>query len=182
MDHDEKYLMNTSNSPLIVPLRKGGVLEFAAQGDPAKGDYVFADYEILRDPGVRDALKRGFIVTVDQDPEEISVEHAAELAQRAHEARQAERARVTAVLDTTPQDRGMVGVECIGPGARPTLNCGATVLRKAAVDGEIPPLCSKHQSLAPEYVLTEHGSPGEGASGETPGPVRKVWTRVSVAR
>lgn len=79
------------------------------------------------------------------------------------------------------QDNDIVGLVCIGPDQRGNQGqCGAQVLMRSAKKNEIPPLCPRHQSLAPLFTLTESGSKGEGATPSRAGTVSREWRQAQV--
>lgn len=170
--------------PLRVQNLEANMTVFAKQvnGDPFRvqfsahghsGDTQRVPLALCEDIDFLNALESGVLKIVD-GPEEI-VEALQFETERVRAEREASAAKSTDLLDRR-QDRDIVGVTCIGPApAGRSGNCGRSLIQSAKQQGEVPPLCSEHQSLAPTYHLVETGSKGEGATESRDGVVRREW-------
>lgn len=83
-------------------------------------------------------------------------------------------ARVAQSIDRQ-QDNDMVMVECIGPNPSGRGQCGQGVPIRSRQRDKKPPLCSTHDGLRNQFVLTENVNAPLDNDGKTP----QVWKRVT---
>lgn len=172
-------IRNRRKNSVVLPMPGRPPLTFMPNGDPASGDLATIDDAEVSTAAIQDAIRQGLIEIV---PEE---EHDAAYAQADGVVDRMTEDLVGDAMGTIErkQDRDLIGTLCIGPGPRPGLTCGATILRASAdvKKGDAPPLCGKHESLSAEYYQTEV-QVARAESGVDDGPVtQKVWKRVEMA-
>lgn len=164
-------IRNTLPNSAILSVRGHDALIFAGRGDAAGQDYQMVDDDLLKTPEFIRARRSGALEAVAEERMEDVLAHQDE-SSRVATQQAAEAAE--GVLHRTV-DRTMVGVTCIGPGARPTLTCEAPVVMSAA-QKDLPPLCGNHAHLANQYFLTEVEAQKEDGT-----PITKsVWRKVEV--
>ena len=176
---------------LTVKNREPNATVFSKQvnGDPLRVTFAAAGHEgdtqrvpvaLAEDIDFLNALENG-VLEVTGGPQDL-VEALQFETERARKAREAEASKVSEVLDRR-QDRDILGQTCIGPA--PTGregSCNRPLIQSAKQQGEVPPLCSQHIHLAPNFYLAEAGSKGEGATETRDGVVRREWRQVEVDR
>lgn len=80
---------------------------------------------------------------------------------------------------TRRRDNDVLSFSCLGPGPNGRGACGNQVLIAAKDKAAVPPLCTIHKTLAPEFAYTTTGSLGDGASSSARDAVREEWKRVT---
>lgn len=174
-------LVRNSERNATVFSKNGVSIIWAASGDPMGGDLQRVPDDLQNDVDFLNSVERGILIVEDATDssvlEKIRSQSAAFLTRRDQAA-----TSVASTLDRR-QDRDITQVSCIGP----ALNgrggvCGADVLQRAAASGDIPPLCSRHESLAPNFYLAESGSAGENATERIAGKVSKQWKQIAPVR
>ena len=167
-------LVRNTEANATVFSKRGTSIVWAPSGDPMGGDLQRVPDDLQDDVDFLNSVERGLLVIESASNPEVLDKIAAQ-----SQVFQARRAQATSSVEASldrRQDRDITQVSCIGP----ALNgrggeCGAPVLQRAAAVGEIPPLCSRHESLASQFYLAESGSPGENATESTPGAVKRQW-------
>lgn len=174
-----KILVNNTRKRVIVPMGdKTPSVVLMPSGDITGGDMVPIDTSAAESSSVYQAVRTGKVSVRDSDEDmsTLLAEREQALSEKRDEAAGKTAEAVESVMERT-QDRDLVGSECIAPSAaNPNLPCGASVVRPNAVNGAEPPLCSRHASMAGQYVATEVG-PKEGAL--SAGPAQTQWTRIA---
>lgn len=164
---------NTERNATVFS-KQGNSIVWAAAGDPMGNDLQRVPDALKDDVDFLNSLERGILVIEDATDTAVM-----EQIQRQSTVFQARREQAASHVEETidrRQDRDITQVACIGPHPNGRGGeCGAPVLQRAAMAGEVPPLCSRHESLAPQYYLAESGSPGENATEKTAGKVSKQW-------
>lgn len=134
------------------PVKKISV-EWAGAGDPNGEDLQQVPDEIVTGSAAFiKTLQRGILVV-----EEASEETKAVLDKQtsSFRARQEQAAQVASSTMDQQARNDLISVDCIGPNARGTGSCGDPVpVREKDLDAK-PPLCPKHKSLEPQYVVEE---------------------------
>lgn len=179
--------------PLLVRNHASDTTLFAKKGQPTvqwapAGDLMGDDVqrcpaEWVEDIDFLNSVDRGLLSIIEEGstPEAVAQIKAHRGSfQAEHDAA---KAKIEGSLDRR-QDRDLLGVECIGPAesGRAGLTCGEPVLVRAKAKDEVPPLCPKHESLAPNFYLVQQGSKGEGedAANGRDGKITKVWKRTEM--
>lgn len=132
-------------------------LEFQAAGDPGGGDLQYVSEELTTAPAVVKAIQHG-VLALESDALSPDVADAfqrqMQLAQRQRERAEAE---IADAIDR-PENRDIVGENCVGPGEKPGVQCGTSVPQREKAMADIAPLCAKHRHLAMEYTRVEDNS------------------------
>jgi hypothetical protein len=129
-------------------------MEWQAKGDPSGGDYQYVSEDVVATPAFAKAIQHGVLAV---DPDEMSPEVAQAFTRQMEVAkdRQARAAQeIAKSLDRT-DNRDIITISCVGPGDVKGSPCGAPVAVREMTASERVPLCTRHQSLAPEYIPTE---------------------------
>jgi hypothetical protein len=125
--------------------------EWFGAGDVDERDILEVPEAMATNPHFRKAVARGILKVEEGDEDVIaSVNRAGEKWQQRQLARRNE---IEAQMDRQ-EDRSMVVVPCMGPGARGS-TCGASVFEREATKGSRPPLCQAHQHLTTNFVQVE---------------------------
>lgn len=167
---------NTSNSPCVFS-KKDVTITWAISGDPMGNDLQRVPDILADDVDFLNSIDRGLLTVESGSDQEVVDKIAAQARVVVRSDDVAAAAAHEAVMDRR-QDRDLISVPCIGP----ALNgrggeCDQSVLVRSANRGDVPSLCPKHESLAPQFYLIDSGSKGEGATENRPGQVTKVWKR-----
>lgn len=156
---------NTEAGPTVFSVPENNIqLEWQGAGDPAGGDVQYVPDALLKDVQFSKMIRRGlFTIETDAQAEQsIEAQNAAYQSSKSAASASA----LSAIEVTTNND--LVQVSCIGPANKGHGTCGEPVAVKEKALADAPALCSRHSSLAPQYVLTEvDGKP--------------VWTRTTLA-
>lgn len=161
------YARNNQAGPTVLSSDPKGThsVEWQGKGDPNGGDVQPIPEEVQNTVAYTRALRRGIIV-------EVSGEEAVDAFDRQRDdwdrrTAGAASAATSSIEHTTNND--IVATKCIGPDTRGQGACGADVTVRDAQKGEVPPLCSRHEELAPQYVPSDEM---EGTK------IVRKWTRV----
>lgn len=171
-------IRNKKKQSVILPLRGQEPLIFMPAGDPTRSDVLMVEDAVVESVGLKEAIRRGLLEIVPESEVDAVLTHQ-DVAMDVQQS--------TAPLDATierRQNRDLIAATCIGPGARPGMECGATLIRPSAEvkNGDAPPLCSSHESLSATYYQTEVQVEGRSEDGVESGPVTtKVWKRMEMA-
>lgn len=170
-------IRNKKKNSVIIPITGHEPIVLMPLGDANGGDVVMVEPDVAGTVRVKEALRRNLIEFVTEDDyEEVVARADAHLADS-----EAAVSEATEAVVERKQNRDLISSTCIGPGARETLTCGATVIQSQEVKrGDAPPLCSQHEHLAPNYYQTEVQVESD-VDGPDQGPVtKKVWKRVEM--
>ena len=153
---------------------------WAAHGDPMGNDEQRCPDSFAEDVDFLKSLDVGLLVVVSSDKPEL-MERLVRQSEQYQQRQEASVARQAGIIDRK-QDRDLISIECIGPNpnGRGVDLCGASVLVRAASKGDVPPLCPRHLSLAPNFYATNAGSRGEGATDTAPGKTSVVWKQAEI--
>lgn len=174
-------LLVQNNASNVTIFSKGDTtIIWSPEGDPMGGDLQRCPDSYADDIDFLKSLDVGLLKVISADKPEM-MERLERQSQQYQERTQAAEARQEAVMDRKA-DRDIIAVTCIGPNTngRGLELCGAAVLVKAAAKGEVPPLCPRHQSLAPRFYSVPTGSKGEGATENSPGKVSTTWKQAEM--
>lgn len=170
---------NAKRTKTLLPIHGQPSLVWEPNGDPNGGDVIQVPDDVGTNIDFMNAVQRGTFVIEDADDPEM-LERIQKRINYTKDRQAQAQAETEASIDRR-QERDIVSRPCLGPGSRPGQDCGEAVLMRASALAEHPPLCSRHESMAPQFVLTEKGSKGESAS-RTPADVTRHWQRVSVTQ
>ena len=170
---------NHANNPTIFAKGETTII-WQAKGDPMGNDVQRCPDAFADDVDFLKSLDVGLLVCTHSDKPELMERLVRSSAQ--YQERQESAAKHHAGLLDRKQDRDIVSIPCVGPNlnGRGVGTCEASVLVRAAKQGEVPPLCPRHEALAPNFYLTTGGSRGEGATDTTPGKTSAVWKQAEV--
>lgn len=159
---------NTEAGPTVfTDTSKNIALEWAGAGDPSGEDVQQVPADILENVSFMRSLQRGIFVVEEATPEVQAILDRQTATWRSRRE-QAEQASADSIDVEANND--LVTLPCIGPSQRGTGECGEPVPVKDKARDEKPPLCSRHASLAPQYVVSETDQIVDGK------PVKK-WSR-----
>ncbi len=171
---------NAGSSQTIFAKKNQPTVIWQPYGDPSGQDVQRVPNDWAEDIDFLNSLDAGLLEIVE---DESDPEVAAKIAKQRESFRarqQALAAQVESSIDRK-QDRDIIQVVCIGPhpNGRGNEECGAPVLVRRAQQGDVPPLCPRHQRLAPEFYLVQSGSKGEGeaAAEGRASEIKRVWKR-----
>lgn len=158
---------NTEGGPTVLSdLRTKEYVEWQGAGDPTGADVQAVPEEFLQNVNFLRAVQRGILV-IENAEDNPEITQAIE-RQNAAWARRREEAKKSAEDSIDQQaNNDLITTECI------LQACTNVVTLKEKQKNEKPPLCSTHESLAPQFV------PVDDVSGDTEGAIRK-WNRVTV--
>lgn len=162
---------NTEPGPSVFtdPVTKIQV-EWQGRGDPGGEDIQQVPDDLVQNVSFLKAINRGVFEVV-----EASDETKEALARQSSTWRERQDAAAQASAEAIDQqaNNDILSVPCIGPGAKGVGECGEPVPVREKTMDEKPPLCSRHQGLAPQYVFTQGDQLVEGK------PVSH-WQRMTV--
>lgn len=165
--------------PLIVRNAKNNAVVFSegditltwtAAGDQSGNDTQWAPDAIANYPSFLESVARGVLVVEEADDDLLAKIH--KFTQRRPGVRRLSEqgdglAGLNAVIDRS-QDKDITTGVCIEPG------CGTPILTTVKMIEDKPPLCDRHEVLAPYYSISESGSRGEGN-------LTKTWAKLPIA-
>lgn len=124
-------------------------VRWMGRGDKNGEDIQAVPDEILSTVQFRNALRKHILEIVPEDDPAAGV--AEELQQTAFEQRmQSSEAAAAAVIDM-PLANEMLQFACTAPGAATGSFCGESLMMKASAIEERPALCTRHESLLPQF-------------------------------
>ena len=167
---------NTSNSPAVFS-KKDVTVTWAISGDPMGLDLQRVPDILADDVDFLNSIDRG-LLTIESGSDQAIVDKIAAQARVVVRSDNAAAAAAHEAIMDRRQDRDLISIPCVGP----ALNgrggdCDQSVLVRSANRGDVPPLCSHHVSLAPQFYLVYSCSKAEGAAGNKAAPVPHVRTR-----
>lgn len=130
-------------------------LTFEAADDPSGGDCQYVpEATAVNSPAIVKAILHEILETI----EAFSPEAQQSFQQQMTVAKAQRERAAQAVQDSLLRDneRDMIGVHCIGPGATAGTKCDVAIPMKAEAIRSVPPLCARHRDLAPQYIPTDH--------------------------
>lgn len=160
-----------------VVYAKGDIeLRWTAAGDPSGNDVQWAPDEIINNPDFLETLARGVLVVEEADDDvmaKITKFVSRRSGIRPLSAQADNPAGLNVVIDRS-QDKDLTMGTC--------LECGTPVLTTVKLNGDKPPLCNRHEALAPYYSLTESGSQGDAATNDRSarGSLTRTWTKAQI--
>lgn len=130
-------------------------LTFEAAGDPGGGDCQYIpESTAVNSPPIVKAILHEILETVDQFSPEAQQSFQQQMAVAKQQRERASQAVQDSLL--RENERDMIGVHCIGPGATSASKCDVPIPMKAEAIRSTPPLCARHRELAPQYIPTDH--------------------------
>jgi len=164
-------IRNTQSGPTVFTDKHTETsIEWQGKGDVSGGDIQVVPDSLLDNVNFMRVIARGILVTETADK---SIEQALSVHRAAWEQKEEAQKRHSQMTIENAEKKDFVSTACIGPSARGTGECGEPVPVRETQVGEKPPLCSKHEMLASQYVVTETE---EIKNGEA----LKQWNRVHV--
>lgn len=127
-------------------------VEWQGAGDTNGEDVQQVPDELINNVSFLKAIQRGVFEVVEAT-DEIKAKLEQQTSSWKNRQEEAEKASVDAIDQQANND--LVTVPCIGPNQRGAGECGEPVPVREKTKDEKPPLCSRHQGLAPQYVVTE---------------------------
>lgn len=169
---------NTKAQPVVLSSDPKGTefVEWAPLDDPTGNDVQIIPEVIARSAQFARLLQKGIVEIVQADDsymEAVNKQRAAFDARLAGPKASAEQSMVRETQNN------LVSTRCIGPDARGTGQCVNHLPVRAKNKDERPPLCSTHESLAPQYISYEEEVP-VSEQNENQGPTRKKWSRSTI--
>jgi hypothetical protein len=162
---------NTTSGPLVFSVPKDGIaLEWQAMGDATGEDYQQVPDELVNNVAFLKNIQRGTLV-IEEAPE--ALQEMIDKQTASFDARTTKAAEAAASAIDQKADNDLITLPCIGPNQRGSGECGQPVPVKERTKWEHPPLCDRHKSLAPQYVMTEGETLVEGRA-------EKHWHRAGV--
>lgn len=149
---------NTLDTHLVLTLEEGSAshLYWGPSGDPEGADVQIVGEDAASAAQFQRLVASGAVVVEGQDFE-MDQAVAAHMT-RQNELAAAARAKAAAAVEATvirESDKDLLGETCIGPNSRGNGHCGDPVAVAANERGKVPPLCTRHKSLALQYVAVE---------------------------
>lgn len=146
---------NTEGGPTVLSdLKSKEYVEWAGANDPNGADVQPVPEEFLNNVNFLRCVQRGILV-IENPEDNPEVTAAIERQNAAWQARR-EQAKKNAEATIDHQaNNDLVSVQCVGPGGRGG-QCENTVPVKDKQRADKPPLCSTHESLAPQYVRNDN--------------------------
>jgi hypothetical protein len=126
-------------------------VEWAAYKDPSGDDIQFIPEEVLASVAFKKALARG-VVELLEDESDPEVVLALGKQVDAFKRRQEGAKETAEALIEKPTTRDTVRAFCVGPDTRGTGTCEEAVAISEKLLKDVPPLCTRHQNLAHQYV------------------------------
>jgi hypothetical protein len=164
---------NNELGPTVLTVGKEHAFEWKGKGDPNGEDVQHLPDTILEDVNFVKALNKG-VFTV----EEANEGNLASIARQGESFRERMAAQQQAAMDSIDQEANndLVQLDCIGPSPRGNGACGASVMVKDKNRDQAPALCSIHESLASQYIITETDTIGDD------GRTSKTWQRMTLGQ
>lgn len=158
---------NTEGGPTVLSdLRTKEYVEWQGAGDPMGADVQAVPEEFLQNVNFLRAVQRGILVIENaEDNPEVLQAIERQNAAWAHRRKQAQKSAEDSIDQQANND--IITTECI------VKACTNVVSLKEKERNAKPPLCSTHESMAPQYV------PVDDVSGDTDGAVRR-WNLVTL--
>jgi hypothetical protein len=146
-------------------------VEWQPVGDPMGGDVQIVPEVIARSAQFAKLVGKGIIDLIGADED---YKAAMDKQREAFEKRlSGAAAQANATLLQT-NDNDMLSISCMGPDSRGTDGkCGTAVPVRAKTQHDKPVLCSNHEDLIGQFILTEKQEPGQPE-------VTKVWSRMQM--
>lgn len=160
---------NTEGGPTVLSdLRTKEYVEWQGAGDPSGADVQAVPEEFLQNVNFIRAVQRGILV-IENAEDNPEVTEAIERQNKAwaYRREQAQKSAEDSIDQQANND--IVTTDCIAPA------CSNVVTLKEKQKNERPPLCSTHESMAPQYVPIDDVS---GGNAEDSAP--RKWNRVTV--
>lgn len=146
-------------------------VEWGAYGDPDGNDVQYIPTEIADSVPFRRALSRGVIELVGDETDKDVAESLLRQVD-AFKRRQAGAVEQAESLIERPANNDSIMLFCVGPDSRGNAGkCQQPVPVKATQKDAVPPLCTMHRLLAPQFVSTVVIDNGES---------KTQWTQVSL--
>ena len=153
---------NTTQGPNVFhDSQSGSEVTWQGAGDVMGGDVQPVPVSFLESHDFLKALNKGSLI-IEGGPDEVLEEISEYLkdpglrAQAAANA-QALAAQRSATLEhiENKANNDIVSVKCLGPSARGNGECGVEIPVRDIAQGEKPPLCNAHASLASQFIPVE---------------------------
>lgn len=132
-------------------------LEFQAAGDFGGNDVQYISEELAASPACVKAIMHGVLELEDDIMNPDVAQSFQQQMQVATKQREQAAAQVAQSIDR-PENRDLVGENCVGPGDRPGAPCGAPVAMRDRANQDTAPLCDRHRDLTMQYVRVEDNS------------------------
>jgi hypothetical protein len=163
---------NTTQGPLVFSVPQENIaLEWQAAGDPSGEDFQQVPDALVENVAFLKNIQRGVLEVVEA-PEALkeAIEKQTSAFQRRTQVAE------DAARDAIDQqaDNDLVTLPCVGPSGRGGGECGEAVPVRERTKWEKPALCSKHASMANQYVMTETDKLVDGKA-------EKRWHRAGVS-
>lgn len=162
---------NNEPGPTVLTVDKDNAFEWKGKGDPNGEDLQHLPDSVAENVNFMKAVNRGIftIEEASEDTKALLEKQGSSFRERMEAQRQAS----AASLDQEANN-DLVQVDCIGPSARGIGQCGAPAMVKDKKRDEKPPLCSAHEGLAHEFVVTDTDTLDDD------GKTKKTWQRMTV--
>lgn len=147
-------VQNLQAGPTVLSNGKDLNLEWQGKDDPSGNDVQYVPDDVVTKVEFITAVRKGIFKVINPS-EEVSQMLAGQDA--SYRARQdAIDAAARAAIDPEVHN-DLISLPCIGPANRGLGTCGDPVTVREKDQDKAPVLCTRHASLAPEYVQIETG-------------------------
>lgn len=145
-------------------------VEWGAAGDLDGNDIQYIPEAVLTCVAFQKALARGVVEIVQEESDPMVAEAITRQVESFRRRQDGARAQAESMIDR-PEDRSGIMMFCVGPDSRGGGACGQPVAIPAAQKDNMPPLCSNHRKLAPQFIPEITAMDGKTTT---------VWTRVTL--